>query len=628
MELTNRQKEIMKYMLNESKTLYQVEELSVIFKVSDKTIRNDIKVLSEFTTNIKEFSIYSKRGSGIHLEVNKNEVDNLHNNLEKFISIDNKALLSIHIAEKLLKMEKELSIKALISEFNSNQYEIRDCLNTINLWLERFDIRLTIKKGYGIILSGEEIDFRNAIKFISSLNKGNSQKDFLKSFFGEHLYNQVEYVVETSCDKKMRKSQRQQFLLHVLIMMNRLQNNKKLNYKLEDKEVIDGSIEEIIKKLSEIFAIKIPDEEKHFLNMHLPGKLFENNYEYEVKEFIKLLIAEMKNEAMIDFEKDSALLSGLETHLKTTFFNLKNNLEINNPLIFEIKTRYPFIYSSVINSYRNIYNEKIELPETELGYIALHFQASYERIKLSRQTNILIVCHLGIGISQMLKVKIQQKYNNVKVVDVVSEERLALSIATHSDIDLIISTTEVKASNIEVVKVSPLLNENDEKTLNAYFTNANSLSGLTPTEMIKYMQPFLIFTMTDTIDRFKVIEEIGHKLISNNLVHIDFVKSVAGREYLSSTCIGNGVAIPHGKTQYVKESSISVCRLNKPIYWGEDWVDIVFLIALKEEDKHSYHNIYRELHHIMQNKMLLDKIKSEKSNLGLLKLFRDKKLPE
>ncbi len=628
MELTNRQKDILKYMLNESKTLYKVEELSLIFKVSDKTIRNDIKVLGEFTTSLKEFSIYSKRGSGIHLEVNKNEVENLHDNLEKFISTDSKALLSIHIAEKLLKMNKALSIKALISEFNSNQYEIRDCLNTIHLWLERFDIQLNIKKGYGITLSGEEIDFRNAIKFISSLNKGNSQKDFLKSFFGEHVYNQIEYVVETSCDKKLRKAQRQQFLLHVLIMMNRLQNNKKLHYKLEDEEVIDNSIEEITKKLSEIFAIKIPDEEKHFLNMHLPGKIHENKYEFEVKEFIRLLIGEMKNEAMIDFERDSTLLSGLETHLKSTFFNLKNNIEINNPLIFEIKTRYPFIYSSVINSYRNIYNEKFELPETELGYIALHFQASYERIKLSRQTNILIVCHLGIGISQMLKVKVQQKYNNVKVIDVVSEENLELSIATHSDIDLIISTTEVKAYNIEVVKVSPLLNEDDEKTLNTYFTNGNLLSGLAPTEMIKFMHPFLVFTINDAIDRFVVIEEIGHKLVNNNLAHIDFVKSVAGREYLSSTCIGGGVAIPHGKTQYVKESSISVCRLNKPIYWGEDWVDIVFLIALKEEDKYAYHNIYRELHHIMQNQILLDKIKSEKSNLELLKLFKDKKLPE
>lgn len=65
-----------------------------------------------------------------------------------------------------------------------------------------------------------------------------------------------------------------------------------------------------------------------------------------------------------------------------------------------------------------------------------------------------------------------------------------------------------------------------------------------------------------------------------------FVKALLKREGLGSTYMGNGIAIPHGKSEEVKRSSISFCRLNKEIeyesYGEKGSVKMVFMFAIEE----------------------------------------------
>lgn len=69
-----------------------------------------------------------------------------------------------------------------------------------------------------------------------------------------------------------------------------------------------------------------------------------------------------------------------------------------------------------------------------------------------------------------------------------------------------------------------------------------------------------------------------------------YIAAVHERESTFSTAVGYGVAIPHAKTDAVKEASVGFARLSAPIPWGEDeMVDKVFLLAMPEAaagDKH------------------------------------------
>lgn len=72
----------------------------------------------------------------------------------------------------------------------------------------------------------------------------------------------------------------------------------------------------------------------------------------------------------------------------------------------------------------------------------------------------------------------------------------------------------------------------------------------------------------------------------------EFLADVRKRELVSSTGIGNGVAIPHGKSTSVKETGLAIGRVKNGLDW-ETFDDIpvrlVVLLAVSDKDKSSNH---------------------------------------
>lgn len=71
-----------------------------------------------------------------------------------------------------------------------------------------------------------------------------------------------------------------------------------------------------------------------------------------------------------------------------------------------------------------------------------------------------------------------------------------------------------------------------------------------------------------------------------------FTDDVMERERVSATGIGGGVAIPHGKSANVKETTVSVARLKQTVEWesaDDEPVGFVVLLAVNENDKGATH---------------------------------------
>ena len=71
-----------------------------------------------------------------------------------------------------------------------------------------------------------------------------------------------------------------------------------------------------------------------------------------------------------------------------------------------------------------------------------------------------------------------------------------------------------------------------------------------------------------------------------------FLKDVLDREAISTTGIGNGIAIPHGKSENVAETTVAVGRLTEPVEWksvDDKPVEIIVLLAVNEKDKTGLH---------------------------------------
>jgi len=70
-----------------------------------------------------------------------------------------------------------------------------------------------------------------------------------------------------------------------------------------------------------------------------------------------------------------------------------------------------------------------------------------------------------------------------------------------------------------------------------------------------------------------------------------YVKALMAREEQSSTGIGEGIAIPHAKTEFVKEPALAMGRKKEGIEYDsldEENVKIFFMFLCPEEDTQEY----------------------------------------
>ncbi|EER4567060.1 PTS 2-O-a-mannosyl-D-glycerate transporter subunit IIABC [Escherichia coli] len=72
-----------------------------------------------------------------------------------------------------------------------------------------------------------------------------------------------------------------------------------------------------------------------------------------------------------------------------------------------------------------------------------------------------------------------------------------------------------------------------------------------------------------------------------------FLEEVYRRESLGPTALGEGLAVPHGKTAAVKEAAFAVATLSKPLQWegvdGPEAVDLVVLLAIPPNEAGTTH---------------------------------------
>lgn len=100
----------------------------------------------------------------------------------------------------------------------------------------------------------------------------------------------------------------------------------------------------------------------------------------------------------------------------------------------------------------------------------------------------------------------------------------------------------------------------------------------------KLIDPKNIDMTLDNMTKEQAIQKMANKLYSNGYVDDPkaFAKAINKRENEISTAVGYGVAIPHAKTKTVKKATISILRNLTGIQWGDQRVNIVFMIAAEE----------------------------------------------
>lgn len=87
-----------------------------------------------------------------------------------------------------------------------------------------------------------------------------------------------------------------------------------------------------------------------------------------------------------------------------------------------------------------------------------------------------------------------------------------------------------------------------------------------------------------------------------------FLQDVLLRESEVSTALGNGIAIPHGKSEGVLEPFIAFGRAKHPIKWADQEVSVIFLIGVPEK---NYNNLHLKLIADISRKLIEEDYRQE-----------------
>ncbi|PGS62323.1 PTS sugar transporter subunit IIA [Bacillus cereus] len=647
--MNTRQQEVLFQLLSKSRGHVLVQDLAKKVKCSEKTIRNDFKVIENYLTQYSNAIFVRKPGLGVYLEIEEHEKVNVYNKLyrinnrTKYKSDEERIL---HIAYNLLMNVQVLTAQGLASQHYVNRATIKKDIERIAKWLSRFELKIISKQGIGLMIDGNEKNKRYALARLSDLTCNlNRTNQFIKEQF---LYYEVEFVknelnaLQKRWEICFTDDTLESLLIHILLMVRRSKLKQGISISEEEIEIIQEMKEyewalDFLKRLEIAFVIHFSKEEVTYLTTHILGGRFRYQGGVEGSKFtennptlsrvVRYLLRRMSELYEVDFRKDQSLIEGLNIHLYTALNRLHYDLPLSNPILQDIKRMYPYIFDLLIQVLEEM-NEtlKVYIPEDEAAYLTLHFEASVERLDNQKgKKDVIIVCHMGIGMSQLLRAKIERKFRQVHVIDCISKADLATYISKNHDIEFVISTIHLPGLIIPHIVVSPLLEWAEEKRLADFIKELYEPTYKEHKEfiMFNYTTPFLIFLQQDLKHPHELIKKLAHALHSKGYVEKEYAENAIIRENMSTTTIGAGIAIPHGHPKLIKESAIAIATLKKPIDWGSEKVSLVFMLAVKSDGKDASKQLFRELSFISEQPSFIQKLVKETNVMKFLSYIHD-----
>lgn len=146
-------------------------------------------------------------------------------------------------------------------------------------------------------------------------------------------------------------------------------------------------------------------------------------------------------------------------------------------------------------------------------------------------------------------------------------------------------------------------------------------------ELGKVIHEELLKVGSKAATKEEIIKELAGMLEAKGFVRSaeDFIRDVYLREEEGETGIGEGVAIPHGKSAAVIETTVAIAVLDQEIEWetldGEG-VKVVIMFAVKDSDANTTHVLLlQQVAILLANNTFIEAVKNVASVEALYELI-------
>jgi len=174
------------------------------------------------------------------------------------------------------------------------------------------------------------------------------------------------------------------------------------------------------------------------------------------------LINGVSEQMHVSFQLDSDLYDNLAAHIHSRLTKMRHGVPEPNPLCADIRRSYDELFTNVQVVSRDLFWARgINVADSDVAYLVLHFAAAYKRIMGRLRYKVLVVCSTGRGNARYLKDFFESEIRQVDVIQCCAVNEVEHVLARRS-VDLVVTALPIDIScRAQVVRVGALPSESD-----------------------------------------------------------------------------------------------------------------------------------------------------------------------
>jgi mannitol operon transcriptional antiterminator len=468
------------------------DDLADQLDVSARTVHRDLQPASKFLAS-RDLTLVRQAGRGINVEGPASARARALEALSEMRSLElTPEERRVSLLGMLLGSSEPIKLRALASRSKVSVGTVSRDLDEAEDWLAPFGLSLLRKRGYGVQVLGAEDDRRQAMSqlvlqdldeaaFLSSLEESGEHSTGSTDHISGNLLGMIDEERLRTVKNLTREGVEGlpyaiadgafvNLSVHVAVMIERLLRGGEIEM---DGEVLQrlretaeyDNARNLARAIEEDFRLDVPEEEVAYITQHLRGtklrqddeldRYFESS-DLEIASRVKALIHYVSEQTGVTLAGDSSLYKGLLAHIERSIHRLRENMRISNPLLSEMKEDYPALFDLVDRGMKKVFVED-EIPEEEVGFVAMHFGAALDRGQGNFPNSVLIICPSGISASKILASRLEKAFPQIQRIH--NASLFELDELDANEFDLVVSTVSLQIPDESYVQVRPLLSE-------------------------------------------------------------------------------------------------------------------------------------------------------------------------
>lgn len=559
--------EILQILQKERNRFISASELASLLKLSERTIYRHIKLLNKDLEK-KGIKITSTPGLGYQLiGISKDSERLLLSPVTNDINLEGD--IQNFIVENLLN-NCMVSLESILSTFFISESTLYRIIYSINLTMESSKAKIGIKKA-NIILKGSnlaKLKFLIGILLSSELNHSTSQyKSIIEDFYRDRNNIKI-FLLEDYFSKKLLRDFDRKILEWALFIKMRQTKKRNLRELIQDNDI---SI--LLNEFEEINGLKTKE------------KLF-NIVDSSLSIFL--------SDSFRRENSYSIYVDNLVNHLQTLIKQKLNALYVENKLLSRITEEYPLEYQvSGLMAYQIELAFNLPLNKHDVGFVTLYLATINRNNEFVDRSISTVIISDSLSTGFLCREKVQNYLPMLEVIEVLPE----WEVENHDfkKYDLIINLT---SSNIsEEIPLITISNPFDHELIKQIETKVRELNVIPLNQLELISQDVVILSGQNKEEIIATLLDVDIRDTAEKQI---IKRQIIEREKITSTEIGNKVAIPHTIVNKLSETKIIIGIHEEGIIWSKEKVKVIILILFSDKTV-AQEQLIRKIYNFTRN---------------------------